>query len=387
MSKNVYIEAIQNIECSFAYHKAIFDDNGKMIDYIFLDVNQSFERMTGLKREEVINKRLVEDIADNREHALDWVREYEDIVYEKKMVEFEKYSHIFNKHYRVRAYYVEDDCFVTLFLERTAEKRLQEISDYFTRNLGTDIDYHRIAQLAHEITGAEVSVFNLFDKEGKDFTTMSVNAEPGLKRRALGMIDQKIVGRIWPHDPNREALTSKHAITYFDSLIQLTNGALPDSIVKTLERIFELGESAVAKIEKDGKVLGDFNLIFKKGETLQNEDLFRIYLSQLGLFLGKTRLVQSLDESQKRFYAIAEHAPVGFISCNKEGKIQYVNRKLLEIMDSPSNKATAEINLFDFPSLKEMGFSDRLREAMELNKQITHEMPYKSLWGSTPGLR
>ncbi|HZH93022.1 MAG TPA: GGDEF domain-containing protein [Tissierellaceae bacterium] len=39
MSRDVYLDAIQNVECSFAYHKAIFDDEGKMIDYMFLDVD------------------------------------------------------------------------------------------------------------------------------------------------------------------------------------------------------------------------------------------------------------------------------------------------------------------------------------------------------------
>ena len=56
-------------------------------------------------------------------------------------------------------------------------------------------------------------------------------------------------------------------------------------------------------------------------------------------------------------------------------------RPNLEIMDSPSYEATAEINLLDFPILIEMGFSEKLREAMDLDLQITHEMPYKSLWG------
>lgn len=381
MSKDVYKQAISSNECSFAYHKAIFDEDGKMIDYIFLDVNKAFEKMTGLKREEVINKRLVEDITKNRSHALEWVREYEKIVYEKKSIEFEKYSKIFNRHFMVRGFYAEDDCFVTIFLDKTAEKKIQEISEYFTRNMGTEIDYDKIAQLAHEITGAEFSVFNMFDKEGKDFKTLSIWAEPSIKKKALGIINQRIVGRTWPHDPRREALTEKQTITRFDTLIQLTNGVLPDKVVLQLERIFGIGESVVARIEKDGKVLGDFNLVFKKDEKLQNENLFRVYLSQLGLFIEKTRLLKSLDESQKRFYTLAEYAPVGFISCKRDGEITYVNKKLLEIMDSPSYEATVKLNLLKFTNLVENGFSDVLKESMDKDQVMIIELPYRSLWG------
>ena len=34
----------------FAYHKIVVDKAGKPIDYIFLEVNHAFEKMTGLKR-------------------------------------------------------------------------------------------------------------------------------------------------------------------------------------------------------------------------------------------------------------------------------------------------------------------------------------------------
>jgi PAS domain-containing protein len=34
----------------FAYHKVLFDDQGKPVDYIYLEVNNAFEKMTALKR-------------------------------------------------------------------------------------------------------------------------------------------------------------------------------------------------------------------------------------------------------------------------------------------------------------------------------------------------
>ncbi|MCK4566574.1 MAG: PAS domain S-box protein, partial [Candidatus Thorarchaeota archaeon] len=43
-----------------AYHELVTDDDGKPIDSIFLDVNTSFEKITGLKREDLIGKRLSE---------------------------------------------------------------------------------------------------------------------------------------------------------------------------------------------------------------------------------------------------------------------------------------------------------------------------------------
>ena len=39
----------------FALHEIICDEKGRPIDYRFTDVNPTFERMTGLKKEDVIS--------------------------------------------------------------------------------------------------------------------------------------------------------------------------------------------------------------------------------------------------------------------------------------------------------------------------------------------
>ncbi len=43
-----------------AYHELVTDDDGKPIDSIFLDVNTSFEKITGRRREDIIGKRFSE---------------------------------------------------------------------------------------------------------------------------------------------------------------------------------------------------------------------------------------------------------------------------------------------------------------------------------------
>jgi hypothetical protein len=43
-----YINSINNSPLGFAYHRIICNQDGKPIDYEFLDVNESFENMTGL---------------------------------------------------------------------------------------------------------------------------------------------------------------------------------------------------------------------------------------------------------------------------------------------------------------------------------------------------
>jgi PAS domain S-box-containing protein len=55
-----YKEIFEKMLNGFVRDKAIFNKAGKMINYKFLEVNKSFEELTGLKRENIIGKKITE---------------------------------------------------------------------------------------------------------------------------------------------------------------------------------------------------------------------------------------------------------------------------------------------------------------------------------------
>lgn len=378
---NIYRDAIENSECAFAYHEAVFDDKGSMVDYIFLDVNKAFEEITGLKRENIINKRFVRDIIGDKDLGIRWAKIYEKVISENSILEFEEYSEENRKYFSVKAFSPENNRFVSLVGDKTLEKKLQEIVRYFIDNIGYNNDHESITGFACDISGADYAAFNLFDKNGLDFTTVAVQGVTNKFKKLSKFLGFEMVGKRWPYDPIKEEKTKGQEITIFDSLHDLTGSKISKEITLRLEKVFKIGIVAVAKIRKDGKDLGDFTLIFKKGNCFKNEELFLLYLSQLGLFLEKNRLASELNASQKMFYTLAEFAPVGFLSCNTKGSITYANKRLIELMGSPSYETTKNINLIDFVSLRECGFSEKLEECMTQDKIIEYEFAYKSLWG------
>ena len=82
MTEKIYEEAIKNNKNAFAYNKAIFNKENKLIDYIILDVNPSFEDLTGLKREDIIGKKYIHDIVKNKKGPLQWLDRYEKVLIE-----------------------------------------------------------------------------------------------------------------------------------------------------------------------------------------------------------------------------------------------------------------------------------------------------------------
>lgn len=385
--EKVYADSISNAQCAFAYHEGVFDDAGEMVDYIFLDVNKAFEDITGLKKEDVIGKRFVRDIIRDEEHGVQWVKIYEKVMKERNLIEFEEYSEENRKFFSVKAFSPEKNRFASLILDRTIEKKLQEIVQYFIDSIGDNVDYECIAKFACDISGADYAVFNLFDKNGLDFTTVAVQGVNERFKKLSKFLGFEIVGKKWPYDPTKEEKTKGQEITIFNALHDLTGTKIPKEITLRLEKVFKIGIVAVAKIRKDGKDLGDFTLIFKKNNRFKNEELFLLYLSQLGLFLEKNRLASELNESQKMFYTLAEYAPVGFLSCNTKGTITYANKRLIELMGSSSYDTTKKINLLEFTNLTECGFSQKLKECMQNEKNIEYEFAYKSLWGKFNWLR
>jgi len=123
MDNSIYYQAVQNVPCSFAYHQAVFDDEGRMIDYIFLDVNDAFLHATGLKRDEIIGRRLVRDVLKNPKNIEKWLCIYEKVVKEELEAEFEDYSEDFGKYFSVKAYPSGKDHFTTVFLDKSSPEQ------------------------------------------------------------------------------------------------------------------------------------------------------------------------------------------------------------------------------------------------------------------------
>ncbi len=56
---NQYTLLFSNMKSGFAYHKMIYDGDGKPVDYVFLEVNDAFSKITGLEKR-VVGKRTTE---------------------------------------------------------------------------------------------------------------------------------------------------------------------------------------------------------------------------------------------------------------------------------------------------------------------------------------
>lgn len=95
----------------------------------------------------------------------------------------------------------------------------------------------------------------------------------------------------------------------------------------------------------------------------------------------------NIEKRLQKYLELAEESPIGILSCDKEGRIIYVNNKVLDILGSKSIEETKLINLLTFPLLVKHGFSKQLQESMQNEKSVIFEINYESKWGKHVWLR
>lgn len=101
-----------NINSGFALHKIITNEQGEPIDYIFLDLNPAFEKMTGLKKEKVVNKKVREILPNTEDY---WINTYGKVALSGETIEFTNYSEDLDRYFETKAYCPAEGYFAVTF--------------------------------------------------------------------------------------------------------------------------------------------------------------------------------------------------------------------------------------------------------------------------------
>ena len=125
-SKEQYRSLFENMHSGSAHQKIVVDENGEPIDYIFLEVNHAFEKLTGLRKEDVIGKKVTEAIPGIEKSEYDWIGNFGKVALTGEIITFEQYSEHLERWYSVCAYSSENGYFNTLFHDITEHKQAEE---------------------------------------------------------------------------------------------------------------------------------------------------------------------------------------------------------------------------------------------------------------------
>lgn len=112
-----------------AVHEVIFDQSGNPVDFRYLDVNGSYEKLTGMKREDIIGKTALEIIP---EMDKSWIGKYGQVALTGQPIHFEHYDKEMDKSFEVVAYSPRFKQFATIISEVSERKRAEQEIRYLS---------------------------------------------------------------------------------------------------------------------------------------------------------------------------------------------------------------------------------------------------------------
>jgi PAS domain S-box-containing protein len=203
-SEEKYRSLFDNMNAGFAYHKVIVDENNKPIDYQYLEVNPAFEKLTGLKADQMIGKKVTEILPGTENDPADWIGKFGNVGLTGNPLTVEDYSEALDRWYKVSGYSPKKGYFAVTFTDITEQKKAELIiaeSEEKYRSLfnnipfaiilftieGTILDCNDAINL---ITG--YSRKELIGNNFKDFNFYVDTPSAGIKKRERQIQDGKI---------------------------------------------------------------------------------------------------------------------------------------------------------------------------------------------------
>jgi diguanylate cyclase len=363
----------QNSPFGYALHKIVVDDTGKPIDYEFIEVNKAFEKLTGLKQSNIVGKNVTEAIPGIEKGEFDWIGFYGKVALEETEDSFEQFSEPLGKHYSVQVYSPQKEYFVTIFTDISAQKNISEIAAKFNAfNLG-ELDLQYITDKIRELSGAKYAFLNIFDENGRDFTTMAFSGLSKHFEKAISLLGFDFRGKKWKYDPERQKKIEKKKVTVFQHLTDLTGKTVSKNTVNLLCKTFSIGQTAIVKAMRNDTMLGDFTLIFYKKDELQNQLTVETIADMTSQLIHRLNAESKLKEQKQRLSDIIYGTRAGTWEWNIQTGKTVFNERWAEII----GYSLEEISPTTMDTWGKFAHPDDLKKSGEfLHKNLTGELDY-----------
>ena len=129
-SEKKYRELFENMTSGFAVHEMIYDDQGKPIDYRFLEINPAFEKLTGVPVDVLLGK-TVKEVMPNTEGY--WIETAGKVAMTGEPITYTNFSSEIGKYFDTYLFSSKKDTFAVVFNDATervtAQNEVEELNE------------------------------------------------------------------------------------------------------------------------------------------------------------------------------------------------------------------------------------------------------------------
>jgi PAS domain S-box-containing protein len=122
-SERKYRQLFENMTSAFAIHEMIYDDQGKPIDYRYLEINPAFERLTGVPVDVLLGKTVKAVMPDTEDY---WIQTFSKVARTGEPLSYTNFARELGKYYDTYVFSSEKDTFAVVFNDITEKIKAQE---------------------------------------------------------------------------------------------------------------------------------------------------------------------------------------------------------------------------------------------------------------------
>ncbi|MBN1181997.1 MAG: response regulator [Bacteroidales bacterium] len=304
----------------FALHKMIYDKDGNPKDYMFIDINPAFERLTGLHRESIIGRTVLQVMPKTEKY---WIERYGDVAKYGNSVTFDEYSGEIDRYYEVKAYCPQKDYFAVIFNDITYRKKYEfELKDK-NEEIAAQNEELQSMQLElmkrleeieakqEELNQAKYFLDTLMD----NFTEYIYFKD---KQSRFVKVNKAMIDKF--HMDGPEEVIGKNDFDFYADEHAIPALSDEQKVIKTGKPILDYVER---EVNKDG------NITWVTTSKLPLKDKMGKIIGTFGVSKDITKdyeMLLQLEESEKNLQSIFENAPFGMFLLNERLNIVKINK-------------------------------------------------------------
>lgn len=123
-SERKYRLLFENMTTGFALHEIICDEDGKAIDYRYLELNPAFEKLTGVPTTALLGKTVKEVLPETEDY---WIETSGKVALTGESIAYENYARELGKYYDTWLFRADKNKFAVIFSDVTERKKSEEL--------------------------------------------------------------------------------------------------------------------------------------------------------------------------------------------------------------------------------------------------------------------
>ncbi len=269
-----------------AIHRILFDKEDKAVDYIVMDVNPAYEKILGLKREDVFDKKATEIYRTPNPPYLDV---YSLVAKTRNPKTFETYFGPMNKYFKISVTSPEKGKFITVFDDITERKEkeniLKEREEKFSSLFENSIDAVLLTIPDGTILDANPAAEKMFGYTKKEILNMGLNGlidtkDPNLpilldvrETKSKAQVELKLIkkdGTIFQTETSTNIFQDRNGNKRSSMIIRDINKR------KQIEADLKRSERSLAEAQHIAHI-GSWEWNIKTGEITWSNELYSIY--------------------------------------------------------------------------------------------------------------